>query len=189
MGIDLAGKAKNPTGIALWKAKQVKSLLLYSDEEILDYVLQNKPALIAIDAPLSFPKEGMLRTAEKEMLRRGYRIFPPVLPMMKMLTSRASKLNKLIAEEGYKTIEVHPTSTRKALDMPLKDWPEIQKTFKNLELQGTLSKRPLSYHEIDAVTAALTAHLHTKNKTESIGNEQEGYVVIPKRCNWRKLQL
>jgi predicted nuclease with RNAse H fold len=108
---------------------------------------------------------------------------------MKMLTKRAKKLNKLIAEKGYKTIEVHPTSTRKALGMPLKDWSQIQAAFKNLRLKGLRAKSPFSCHEIDAITAALTAHLHTQNKTEAVGNEQEGYVVIPKECNWKTLQL
>jgi len=32
----------------------------------------------------------------------------------------ATKLNKLIEEKRYKAIEAHPTSTRKALQTPLK---------------------------------------------------------------------
>jgi predicted nuclease with RNAse H fold len=51
---------------------------------------------------------------------------------MKTLTLRAIKLNKLIEENKHRTIEVHPTSTRKALQMPLKGWKTIQENLKTL---------------------------------------------------------
>jgi hypothetical protein len=44
--------------------------------------------------------------------------------------------------------------------MPLKDWEEIQEVLKTLRLKGELETRPLATHEIDAVTAALTAALY-----------------------------
>jgi len=34
-------------------------------------------------------------------------------------------------------------------------------------------------HEIDAVTAALTGYLYLQGKTELIGDEEEGYIVVP----------
>ena len=45
----------------------------------------------------------------------------------------------------YKAIEVHPTSTRKALQMPPKDWDTIQESLKNLGLKGKNRNTPLSY--------------------------------------------
>jgi hypothetical protein len=108
---------------------------------------------------------------------------------MKKLTLRAIRLNKLIAEKGYKTIEVHPTSTRKALNIPLKDWGKIQTILAQIGLEGDLTVRTLTPHEVDAITAALTAYLHVQNRTEAIGDEREGYIIIPKRQDWRVLQI
>jgi predicted nuclease with RNAse H fold len=189
IGIDLAGKPKNPTGWALWKNKKVETSLVHTDKEILEGLTQSKPTIIAIDAPFSLPKKGILRIADREMIRRGYPVFPPYLPAMKTLTLRAMKLNKLIAKKGYKTIEVHPTSTRKALNIPLKDWRKIQTTLETIGLEGDLKLRALKSHEIDAVTAALTAYLYTKNQAEAIGDGEEGYIIIPKKQDWRTLQI
>lgn len=189
IGIDLAGKSKNPTGQAILESKEVKATLIYTDNEILKHVTRTHPKLIAIDAPLSLPKKGSLRKADKEMIRRGYRVFPPTLPSMKTLTLRAIKLNKLIAKKGYKAIEVHPTSTRKALNMPSKEWKKIQTILKNIGLKGEIKTRVLTPHEIDAAVAALTAYLHMQGRTEALGDKEEGYIIIPKKQDWRTLQI
>ncbi|NWG11816.1 hypothetical protein HXY33_08760 [Candidatus Bathyarchaeota archaeon] len=123
------------------------------------------------------------------MITKGYHVFPPSLPAMKELTLRAMKLNKLAKVEGFKTIEVHPTSTRKARGMPLKEWKKIQTILIQIGLWRDLLKRALASHEIDAVTATLTAYLYTQNKTEALGDEEGGYIIIPKQQDWRKLQV
>jgi len=189
IGIDLAGRPENPTGWAVWKKGKVKTSLIYTDTQILEGITNNSPEIIAIDAPFSLPKSGILRRADKEMIRRGYRVFPPSLPAMKKLTMRAIKLNKLIAEKGYKTIEVHPSSTCKALNIPAKDWRKIQTLLTQIGLEGDLKVRKLTAHEIDAVTAALTAHFYMKSQTEALGDEEEGYIMIPKKQEWRTLQI
>jgi len=187
IGIDLAGISKNPTGWALLECKTVKTSLIYTDKEILENLTRNEPSLIAIDAPLSLPRKGEhFRKADREMVKKGYRVFPPTLPAMKMLTLRAVKLNRLIEENAYKTIEVHPTSTRKALQMPLKDWKTIQETLKTLGLKGEIERRPLATHEIDAVTAALTATLHLAKQTEQVGDGKT-CIIVPQKRNWRTL--
>jgi predicted nuclease with RNAse H fold len=55
--------------------------------------------------------------------------------------------------------------------------------------KGELERRSLTSHEIDAVLAALTAYLYMKNETETLGNKEDGYVIVPKRQCWRKLQI
>ncbi|MEM2099466.1 MAG: DUF429 domain-containing protein [Candidatus Bathyarchaeia archaeon] len=189
IGIDLAGKPKNPTGVALWRQKIIKAHLAYADDDLLTCVKNFKPLIVAIDAPLKLPKIGILRKADREMIERGYRVFPPILPAMKALTLRAIRLNERIRKEGFKTLEVHPTSTRKALGMPSKDWGKIQTILKGIGLKGEIQMRVLTPHEIDAVTAALTAYLHIKGQTEEIGDEEEGFIIVPKRRDWRKLKL
>jgi hypothetical protein len=189
IGIDLAGKKENPTGIALLKNLRVATNIVYTNAEILEIITHKHPIVTAIDAPLSLPKKGSLRKADREMIKRGYKVFPPSLPAMMQLTLRGIEINKLITEKGYKTIEVHPTSTRKALNMPLKDWEEIQKTFKKLGLKGDVQSRMLKNHEIDAVTSALTAFLYINCQTEAIGNTEEGYIIVPKKTDWRTIRL
>jgi hypothetical protein len=71
--------------------------------------------------------------------------------------------------------------------MPQKDWKEIQEILKNLGLKGEIETQPLSTHEIDAVTAALTAVLHLQRQTELIGDDKEGYTIVPKKRNWKAL--
>ena len=189
IGIDLAGKPQNPSGWAVWKNRSVNTSLVYTDNEIMEGVTHNKPVIIAIDAPFHIPKEGMLRKTDREMIKEGHRVFPPRLPGMQKLTLRAMKLNKSIAKAGYKTIEVHPTSTRKALNMPTKDWGKIQTILMHIGLEGDVRVRTLASHEIDAVTAALTAYLHLINQTEALGDEEEGCIIIPEKRDWRTIKL
>lgn|SRR3989338_2272497 len=82
VGIDLAWSPKNGSGIAILDADQRKAKVVYcgiahSDSEILDAVslhVKDKPAFIAIDAPLIVPNETGRRDAEKYvgMLFRKY---------------------------------------------------------------------------------------------------------------------
>ncbi|MGB9915291.1 MAG: DUF429 domain-containing protein [Candidatus Bathyarchaeales archaeon] len=188
IGIDLAASSKNPTGWALLRGKALETTLIRTDSEILESIVKNQPILVAIDAPLHLPKKGnFFRSADREMIRKGYKVFPPTLPSMQKLTLRAIKLSRLIAEKKYKIIEVHPTSTRKALEMPLKDWKTIQEILKTLGLKGEFEKRALTSHEIDAAIAALTAVLHLKQQTERLGDHNEGYIIVPNKKNWREL--
>jgi predicted nuclease with RNAse H fold len=189
VGIDLAGKATNPTGWAMLKNKTISTCHLHSDEEILKRSINCDPKIIAVDAPLSMPKKAAMRKADKEMHKRGYPVFPPRFPAMEKLTLRAIRIVKELTRRRFKVIEVHPTSTRKTLKMPTKDWKKIQTIFIRIGLEGDLKTHVLTPHEIDAVTAALTGHLYIQGKTELIGDEKEGYIVVPSESEWRKLQL
>ena len=189
IGIDLAGVEKNPTGWALWKNKVISTCHLYENHEILEHLTKFEPTLITIDAPLSLPKKGTMRKADREMYRHGYPVFPPRFPAMEKLTLRAMKIAQQIKREKLHIIEVHPTSTRKALKIPTKDWKKIQNIFIHIGLKGDLETRVLTSHEIDAVTAALTGYLYLQKKTELIGDEEEGYTVVPTKGDWRRLKL
>jgi len=189
-GIDLAGTSEKPTGWATMKNKVVSARQLYSDQEIIKAILDCNPTLTAIDAPLNLPKNKELtRKADREMQKRGYPVFPPRFRTMEKLTLRAIKLTRQIKRKGFTVIEAHPTSTRKALKMPAKDWDEIQRIFVGMSLKGDVTTRKLTPHEIDATTAALTGCLHLKQKTELIGDRREGYIVVPLKADWRHLKL
>ena len=189
IGIDLAGAEKNPTGWALWKNKVISTYHLYENQEILEHLTSFEPTLIAIDAPLSLPKKGTMRKADKEMYRRGYQVFPPRFPAMEKLTLRAMEIIQQIKREELHIIEVHPTSTRKALTIPTKDWKKIQSVFLHMGLKGDLKTRVLTSHEIDVVTATLTGYLYLQGKADLIGDEEEDYIVVPTKGDWRRLKL
>lgn len=189
IGLDLAGKQKNPTGWAVWQNKTVSAHEVYRNEEIIHRSTKWSPTLIAIDAPLSLPKKGIMRKADREMYKHGYPVFPPCFPAMKKLTLRAIKITKQLVETGFNVIEVHPASTRKALQMPVKEWGKIQTIFEHIGLKGNWITKSLTAHEVDAITAALTAHLYLQGKTEAIGEQEEGYIVVPKKRDWRKIHL
>jgi len=189
IGIDLAGISRNPTGWAAWKNKDISACQLYTDKEIIETTLNCQPILVTIDAPLSLPIKGLLRQTDREMYKRRYPVFPPLFRTMKKLTKRAIEIAKDFEKVGISVLEVHPASTRKALEIPSKNWDSIQAIFLQMGLKGDLEKLTLTKHEIDAITAALTGYLYLKGKTQLIGNEREGYIAVPIECNWRKLQL
>ncbi len=189
IGIDLAGASANPTGWALWKNKAVNASHLYSDEEILSRSIELSPALIAMDAPLSLPTSGVLRRADREMLKRGYPVFPPRFPRMEALTRRAVNLTRALSAGGFPVIEVHPASARKALKMPTKDWGQVQTILVRMGLKGDVKTRKMTPHEIDAVTAALVGYFHLLGKAELVGEPQEGYIIVPQGTDWRRLHL
>jgi len=191
VGIDLAAKPSNPTGWALLDGSKVSAQHLFTDEEIIAKTLERTPKITAIDAPLSLPKSKReyMRKADKEMHRKGYPVLPPRFRSMEKLTLRATRITLQLRREGLAVIEVHPLSTRKALKIPRKDWNQIQKILLTIGLKDDLKKRSFTPHEIDAITAALTGYLHLKRKTELIGDPKEGYIVVPKRRDWRTLKL
>ncbi len=72
--------------------------------------------------------------------------------------------------------------------MPLKEWREIEQIFATIGLKRENEKVNLTHHEIDAITAVLTAYLYLENQTELIGDE-EGYIIVPTKCQWRTVKL
>jgi len=51
------------------------------------------------------------------------------------------------------------------------------------------NSKNLPTYGFDAVTAALTGYLDLRGKTELIGNDKEGYIVVPTKDDWRRLKL
>lgn len=175
LGLDLAGAATNPTGYALLSRKRFRTGLIYSNEEILDLCCRERPKLIALDAPLSFPRRGGLRKADRELIRRGYRVFPPGFGGMRRLTERAIELARKLRRRGFKVIEIHPRTS----GVVLFNTPERRKWLLELRGEGWRLSPSLSKHEVDAVLAAYTAWLHALGRTELVGSPREGLIAVP----------
>jgi hypothetical protein len=176
VGLDLAGLPSNPTGFALLINRKFETGLVYSDEEIVELCSRSHPALVAIDAPLSMPVSGNLRQADRLLIERGFRVFPPTFASMKKLTARGIRMAGKLRGKGVKVIEIHPRTSGKILFGTSKRKAWLSKLKQKRWTVG----QNMSEHEADAVAAALTAWLHLRGKTEEIGDAGEGTIVIPR---------
>jgi hypothetical protein len=187
MGIDLAGKEENPTGICIWylnKVNKVKINLftVYSDDEILEIVNSFQPTIIVFDAPLSLPKGrcclekncecavgGHFRQSEREIRRYG-----PVLPLtfkgMKMLTMRGVGLAGVLSDK-YQLMETHPRTVQKILG--------FRNLKKSLEKYFQIPQNP-SEHELDGILAVLSGYFYVNDCFNELGDVNEGTIILPK---------
>ena len=194
VGIDLAGIESRPTGFCILDEKlKTETKILYRDEEIVKEVLNVKPSLTSIDAPLSLPKgrcclrdncpcrkAGHLRKCDKDILRLKIRLLPVTLGPMRKLTMRGINLNKTLTSHGFKVVETLPSSVRKILGFPAKTEgvDRLKKALTSYGIKG-LENKSLSEHELDAVLSALAGKLYLEGKALEVGDPSEGLIVIP----------
>jgi predicted nuclease with RNAse H fold len=166
IGIDLAGKTKNPTGICLLYYGKLEFKTVKTDKQILKICFDFKPEIIAIDAPIM---KGKPRIRKADEILKKYKALPPTLPSMKHLTIRGSKLAEKL-RTNFKVIEVFPTASAKTLGIYNKNY---KKTAEKLDIK-TKNK-----HELDAYLCCLTAKLFLEKETIKIGDKQ-GIIILPK---------
>lgn len=178
VGVDLAGSSKNETGFCILTVendkKFVETRIVHSNEELIAAIVDVKPDLVAVDAPLIY--EGANRKCD-EMLRQ-YGALPATLPGMETLAKRGVFVARELKERNIKYIEVFSTASAKILGVYSKQEFQMQKNMMSLNLDGDANKRLLTKDELDAISAALTAYLHTLGETKTIGDES-GIIVVP----------
>ena len=165
LGIDLAGKPTNPTGICIIAGDEIELKTVYSDGSILEITAESTPQVIAIDAPLM---RGQPRLREADKVLKQYGALPPSLPSMRDLTFRGSHLAAQLTPR-YMIIEVFPTATAKILGIYNQDYRKMAET---------LDVNVNSKHECDAYLCCLTAKLFLAGKTMVVGDE-EGTIMVP----------
>jgi predicted nuclease with RNAse H fold len=177
-GIDLAGNPRNDSGLCILDAeadgKVVSTRILHTDGEIIDLLLESKPVLTAVDAPLVY--EGHNR--ECDSCLREYGALPVTLRGMEMLAVRGAGLARKFVENNIKYIEVFSTATAKILGFYSKDDFKLQKNMLALGLDGDINTRILSRDELDAILAAITGYLHLDNQTKPVGG-LDGVIHVP----------
>lgn len=187
LGIDLAGSEVRNTGLCVMNTKlEVREcFVVKKDIEIFRNVDKFKPKLIAIDAPLTLPKEGKNFRACDEAIRSiGIKIFPPLLGPMKKLTERGIKVRKRLERKGYKVIEVYPGAAQDILGIPRKR-KGLNKLREGLKKFGIKNIADIKgSDELDAITCALVGVLFLKGKCKQVGikkyGDYEGKIAIPK---------
>jgi predicted nuclease with RNAse H fold len=190
IGLDLAANHKKQTGFCIMNENlEVKTFLLFTDNEILEHVKYYNPELIAIDAPLSLPmgrtsleeKSNIhLRLCDRELLGLGIKFFPITLGPMRKLTERGIKLKQMLENFGYKVIEVFPGATQDILGLVRKNQGinKLREGLISLGIKGI--KYEMSDDELDAITCALTGLLYLKGECIELGDKREGILIIPK---------
>ncbi len=186
VGIDLAGSPKRPTGLCVLHHLKAETFVAFSDDDILSFVKEARPALVPIDAPLSLPKGRRtvhdrsgehLRECDRELLRRGIRFFPITLGPMRMLTERGLALKRKLAAMGYQTVECYPGAAQDLWEIPRqhKDRLGLLTGLRKLGLRGL--KKTATSDELDAATAALVGRWFLSGQGLMLGGAKG--ILIP----------
>ncbi len=190
VGIDLAGSPRRNTGICMLKGRRITSFAtLFEDKQIVNYVKQTRPDVIAIDAPLNLPpgrrtiedRNGEhFRPCDRELHRRGIRFFPITLGPMRSLTKRGMHLKKRFTGLGFKVIEIYPGAAQDIWRIPRKQFglTRLRHGIERLGFKGL--EKGMNGDELDAVSGAIVGQLFLKGKAEVLGNFRQGAIVIPR---------
>jgi predicted nuclease with RNAse H fold len=180
MGIDLSASEKRDSGVCWMDNLRVQTFRVKRDDEIIALVRKFRPKLVAIDAPLSLPlpSEG-LRQCDRELLKRGIRVFPVNFGAMKRLTERGIRMKALLEAESFKVIEVFPGGAQDVLGLPRKqrNLSGLREGLSQLGLKGI--KTNTTHDELDAVTAAYVGWLYLNGLAELISDGQGSGIVMP----------
>ena len=187
IGLDLAGVETRPTGYCKLLDMNVETSLIYTDSEILSKIRQIGPRIITIDAPLSLPpgrksleerNGNHLRECDRELLKKGIKIFPVTLGPMRKLTERGIRLKKILEEENFMVLEAYPGGAQDVLGIPRKQkgLEKLKAGLEKLCIKGLTNE--MSDHELDAVTCAYVGKLFLEEKAVIYGSP-EG-IIMPK---------
>jgi len=160
--------------------------VVFSDDEILNFVQETRPTLIPIDAPLSLPKGRRtihdrsgkhLRECDRALLRLGIRFFPVTLGPMRMLTERGLALKRKLMALGYRAVECYPGAAQDLWEIPRqhKDRLGLLNGLRTLGLRGL--KKTATSDELDAATAALVGRWFLLGQGLMLGGKRG--ILIP----------
>ncbi|MBI5871966.1 DUF429 domain-containing protein [archaeon] len=190
VGIDLAGVETRATGFCVLNKKlDARTYTFYTDREIAQKILEIKPRIVAVDAPLALPlgRKSLdernnihFRKCDRELLRMKIKFFPITLGPMRKLTERGIKLRKYLEKSGFEVIETYPGAVQDMLRIPRKQkgLGRLRNGLMKLGIKGIENCR--SADELDAVTCALVGKLYLEKNYIGIGNPEEILMILPK---------
>jgi predicted nuclease with RNAse H fold len=195
VGLDLGGVEHRPTGVCLLRGWTASTMLLYGDDEIMDFVRRARPSVVAIDAPLNLPpgRKSMAdrngahyRPCDLELRRRKIPFFPITLGPMRQLTERGIRLKRRLEGEGFRPVEIYPGGTQDLWGLPRarRDLPRLRRGLMRLGIRA-LGRRA-SDHELDAATGALVGRLFLLGKAEILGDFRTGAIIMPRSSARRR---
>jgi predicted nuclease with RNAse H fold len=169
---------------------ETETLLLYADQDIIDFAALHAVALVAIDAPLNLPpgRKSMAdrtgthyRSCDEELRRRRIPFFPITLGPMRGLTERGIALRQRLEKRGIRVIEIYPGGAQDVWRIPRarQSRAGLRKALARLGLKGL--RAGATDHELDAASGALVGILFLKGKAEVLGDFSTGAIVLPRR--------
>lgn len=194
LGIDLRASEGRNSGWATAEAACVETGLLKTDQELIDLALGLRPDVISIDSPLSLPKGrdctsdececrglGITRECERTLKRRGINVFPCLLPSMQGLTRRGMSLADRLRRLGFVVIESYPGAAQDILGIVRKkvSVDELKQGLIDFGMSGSFATTKVTHDELDAITSALVGYFYLSGQYEALGNEDEGYLIVP----------
>jgi len=191
LGIDLAGSSSRKTGIALVVEREIKTCVVYTNDEILE--LAKDKQYIYIDAPLSIPHgrktldekdENHFRECDLALRKLGMKFFPVTLGPMRLLTKRGILLKEVLTNQGKQVYEVFPGAFYDTFGVKRKQRDTIIALFMSLahalglNMPCEPSVEPLTQDELDAIACLLTGLLHQLGLAEILSGI-DGEIIIP----------
>jgi histidinol phosphatase-like PHP family hydrolase/predicted nuclease with RNAse H fold/dephospho-CoA kinase len=190
VGLDLTASKAKLTGAAVLDQLEVRTASLATDEDILAFVRDARPAIVSIDSPLGLPggvsdadtAPGIMREAEYDLASVGIPAYPALIDSMKPLTLRGMRLRADIEAlaDAPRVIESYPGAAQDILCIPRKQkgLALLRSGLADLGLRGSgLATR--SHDEMDAVTAAVVGRFFEAGRFESMGVPAEAQLIVP----------
>lgn len=192
IGVDLAGVPERSTGFAVMQSLEVKTKILHSDRAIIRAINQVRrygEPLVIIDAPLGKPLKGYSRSCERQLRKMGVKVFPCMFTQMAKLTERGIILATNLRKKGYGVLETYPHSVQRLMGIApkRKGKEKLREGLIKYGIAGDVFKPKISDHELDAITCCIVGKLYREGKTVSLGNEKEGFMIIPSLIDLAKL--
>lgn len=194
IGIDLTSSEQRPSGICVFRGRDAYLSLISSDEDILRLVEKSGGGLISIDSSLGLPagrccvhdtcqcrKYGIMRECERILRKRGIRVYPTLIKSMQNLTLRGIRLSRIFRDAGYTVIESYPGAAQDILQFPRKkiNLRQLETDLMTMGIIPHTEKEPINHDQLDALTSALVGYFYLSGMYEEIGNETEGYLILP----------
>lgn len=128
------------------------------------------------------------RYCEYLLNRNGFRCFVTSRDSFaKLWMRRCFRLNEFLHSRGFRPMEVYPTAVRKILfpgitgkKQQRKSREELQTRLREWGIRFPDERRIYSHDELDAVLAAITVWLFHRGRTVRVGDERDGYIILPK---------
>ncbi len=195
IGIDYGAKLAGTTVICHYQmATQVFRFYQSEKKKDADHfakqiLLQVKPSVILIDAPLSLP--GIYRyESEPEFNDHFYRKADRALNAMSPmfiggLTARAMKLCQALEKEGMECLETYPAILARRYELKKLGYKKSKQNIAAC-LQAIQAAFPLvlpkeqitNWHQFDALLACWSAYRYHHKKHDTYGDEREGQIII-----------
>lgn len=188
IGLDLAGVQGRPSGVCLLDGFKAATLLLYTDDALVDFIRSQGADLIAVDAPLNLPpgrksiaerNDCHYRPCDIELRRRKIPFFPITLGPMRGLTERGMALKERLESLGFRIVEIYPGGAQDIWRIPRakRNLLGLWRGLSRLGIKGL--RKEASDHELDAATGALAGLLFLQGKAEVYGDFSSGAIIMP----------